>query len=1297
MFGTCYADIIHETGSFKNFLFGRETACEYDRWMSHISEGIAIANYNLYAPWDRQTNGFGAFHQATTTELTHWNNVIDAFVGGRYDAAQDSINANGFPYEVVEFHDTETNRIYYLLRETLNMNFTDNQGTTDPGDDELGGFNYGWGIYVFYPQATAPIAITVVHPNDDYIAAYVAENAFVEWNAMFFQIAGAGREVAWTGTYTNSTSLSDPSRIEATAFNYAYKKFCDKIRQQFGKREMSIQIHSYDWNRHVGYASNQVSAGYFSDCLDLPIRDLSNRHEDMICHGSPVMIPANTIGIHREVKFNDYYAFFNHLYPMVYTNEDTSFVCNTSIDLTGFSENKQAVYTLAGWNDYDVIDPFLHVEMDELPNCYDQTTNNLNWFYGYDPITQTFNLNHVYDHAWAYYAPMIHSLATTLPQMFALNDNQVPTTPTNLQAFSQSYDYVNLKWDRSSDYDFRSYEIMYSTQPITGTNYSLFTRDNDASLASQATSQVSVSGLGFSTEYYFKIRARDYNNNISAESNMIQVMTGPAKISGLTAIGRDHDVSLRWIANVQNGNQGFIIYRKTNEGTYVNIADYTTAANLAGSTTANLVYTYEDGNVQNGEFYTYKITAVNLNNVQYDHNFTVTSSPRPIYYLLAYNSSHTVRDSVMFSINPYATDGSDAYYDVVKPGVPASNYVSAASYEQYWSTNGVYLGQETHADFDLTQSYKVWQIRIKTDRVGQTMIVKLSPNYTRNSEKIYLYNNSSFEYKNIATDSLVYTAPDSNYKSFILYWGNLQPTMSIGSMENRLYQATDIATFSWSAGFNFLVNHYDLYLANDTDSVMVASDLAYNISSYQWSVPQNMTKNGLKLKIQVTGTDGEIRTYTSSYTVGIMPQQIVMATPVGLSMFSNPWSGSSIGSTVAFGAGSELSLYTDPDTYTLTNSFNAGSGYWVNATSPFSYTSTLPIQKTTTSVNLQHGWNLVPNPHMCPYEMKDLKFVLNNVTYNCGELLQQNLISRAIYAYRRGMYQQVDTIYPFESFYMYVYADDRLSLLCQFTPYFPGNPIEPSETGWELKVAANQSGIDKDEVIVGASSVSTDDFDYVYDMPEPPLKPLDTPLQFFIDKNPHNFPNFPYRKLNCEFKQPFESDSVQVDKMWNFTLTVGSTTPVIFSCDKTLFPENYSAQMILGDEYYPLTTGVNYTFTPTEPGTYTGQIQVRNNTTSTHDHAQQLTQKIAVYPNPFNPTTTISFQMNKPGKAEIAIYNVRGQKVRTLMNDNLTSGRHDIQWNGKNDRGREVASGIYFVRLNQGKDQVSVKKIMLLK
>jgi len=53
--------VIEETASLKNFLFGIEVNTAYDNWVSHLSEGIAYPNYNTYAPYDRQTNGFGAF------------------------------------------------------------------------------------------------------------------------------------------------------------------------------------------------------------------------------------------------------------------------------------------------------------------------------------------------------------------------------------------------------------------------------------------------------------------------------------------------------------------------------------------------------------------------------------------------------------------------------------------------------------------------------------------------------------------------------------------------------------------------------------------------------------------------------------------------------------------------------------------------------------------------------------------------------------------------------------------------------------------------------------------------------------------------------------------------------------------------------------------------------------------------------------------------------------------------------------------------------------------------------------
>ena len=84
------------------------------------------------------------------------------------------------------------------------------------------------------------------------------------------------------------------------------------------------------------------------------------------------------------------------------------------------------------------------------------------------------------------------------------------------------------------------------------------------------------------------------------------------------------------------------------------------------------------------------------------------------------------------------------------------------------------------------------------------------------------------------------------------------------------------------------------------------------------------------------------------------------------------------------------------------------------------------------------------------------------------------------------------------------------------------------------------------------------------------------------------------------------------------------------------------------------------------------------------------------YPNPFNPTTTINFSIAKSDLVTLDIYNSRGQKVRTLVNDNLSAGEHNIVWNGKDKNSRSVNSGVYFYKIKSGKF-TSTKKMILLK
>lgn len=86
----------------------------------------------------------------------------------------------------------------------------------------------------------------------------------------------------------------------------------------------------------------------------------------------------------------------------------------------------------------------------------------------------------------------------------------------------------------------------------------------------------------------------------------------------------------------------------------------------------------------------------------------------------------------------------------------------------------------------------------------------------------------------------------------------------------------------------------------------------------------------------------------------------------------------------------------------------------------------------------------------------------------------------------------------------------------------------------------------------------------------------------------------------------------------------------------------------------------------------------------------------ANYPNPFNPMTTISLYMPKQAIATLSIYNLKGQRVKVLSQGTLRKGNCKVRWDGKDDKGHLVGSGIYFARLSSGKE-VSTKKMILLK
>jgi len=1284
--------IIVETGSLAGFMYGSEPACEYDNWISHVAEKIVSPGYNVYAPWDRQTTGFGGFQVPNTTQINNWGTIIDEFLLQNWNNVETLISSGGFPYQVVQFNDTDTGRTYYMLRELINTQVDDN-GTFDPYDDEHGAFDWGWGLYIYNPSGDQRTIITIPHPCDDFMTPTIGYVALTELNAQFMMIAGAGREVAWTNVppYTNSKSISDPTRVNNHPWYPAYTRFANKIRTDSGKREFSLQIHSYDTNLHQGFANVQISAGYQRYCPNVPLRDLSRHKIDIINQSGYLMLPANTIGTHSDVYVNDYYTVQYSVHPFTYSDGEVTVDVNNYLDLPAYSQNVQMNYTLSGWTDYDAFEPFFHVEMDELPDCYTQNDNTYKWFWGWDITTQRWNMDSLFDNAISYYSIWIKDLGEVLGQALAMNDNSAPLPPSNLVVFNQAYSYVTLQWTRADDYDFDTYEILYGPEPIGLANYSIFSRTNDSFLASSHCEQINVTGLSTNSVYYFKIRAKDKNGNYSTLSNEVSTVTSPVNITNFRGIGLDNQVKVKWSVPSQQNNLGFKIYRKLNDGAYFLQDSYLTNTNLAGGI---VNYEWMDNMVTNDNAYTYRLASVNASNVEFTHNVTYTSYPRDYYTLYLSDNSGTRTDSLSFSANPNATSGNDGDYDIVKAAAPGSNFVYAAFWEQYWGQNGTYLQQEVYADFNQETEVRTWPIRVRSDQTATPLTFRIDDTYGRYSEKLYLRDNSNGTMTNLASGPYTFQVTDANYKSFTLYWGNLQPSLSISSLANRVYQGGTNQIFYWSTNFNFLISHYNVSIQNETDSVLVAGQLPNTLTNYNYLFPNNLNMHNCKLVVDAWANDGQRIRQTSSFTFSIVPANNGYVTSPGLQMQGNIWPNSTLTAPDVFGPGT---LAWTMDTYGdwwQINPFIYGFGYWIQKDNPFEYNAGTLVQRDSLAFSMRQGWNIVPNPHLCSYKVKDIRFRISGVYYSFAEMMAQNLISRGVYVYRNGEYVLADEIYPRESFLIKYYGSSLLLSSIVFLPYNNGPDVQPIQPDWVLKLAASQDGSDTDKLEIGSNRLSTDGYDFSYDLPEPPVKPYMDLTRMYL-YHTQGEPGFTDLLLNTEYKTGLSGEEDE-EKIWNFRLEAANANPVNFIVDSSLFPSTYGATIVIGDLQYNIQHGDSFTYNPLMAGIHEGQIIIHNYFTSNQDEVMPALTALKVFPNPFNPQTSIAFNLNKAGNVVVDVYNIKGQHVKQLHSGILEKGRQQLTWNGMDNHNKPSASGIYFTRIRT-KETTQTLKMMLLK
>lgn len=1303
--------ITEETASLRDFMYGSTDETAYDNFYSRVVEGLAEEDYNQYAPWDRQTNGFGTFVLADEEQIENWEEVIEHFMNQDFELAANAVRFYQFPYEVVKFNDTDTGRTYYMLREKLNMEYFDDNGFPDrPEMHQQGSFDYGWGLYIFNPDSKIPIVVNAPHPKDDFITVPISTNAFQDWDARFLMVAGAGREAMWTeqGSFANFKSLSDPTRNDVHPFNTAYRAFCDDIREKFGRQELSVQIHSFDYT-HEDFNSLQIALGSSAGRArypGLPTRDLSGNHLDLINLSPYVIHPANSIGIHDDVLVTDYYSVYYQDHGMYYYHDDYGpLSISKDINLTGVA-GPQYDYTIGAdvWNTFDTFSPFLHVEMEELPSVYPQDMFHYKWLYGFDERTQRWDTENFFTKSNAYYQPWLDAMSELIPYLFEFDDGTPPTPPENLIITLDDGNRIGLRWGRSYDYDFKTYEVLYAQEPIDfeQPNYSSIDRNGLGRLAAQAHTTITFTSLAPDGDYYFAVRARDYNGTVSEPSNIAVRRLGIAEISRLKALGRDGKNIISWRADWQTDNLGFKVLR-AEEGTdqFNVIATYQEYESLAGSEENNRAYEYTDRDVEDGITYEYRIGCIGTDGSDRIFVDTEAATPFPIFTLYFANQDSSVIDSLQFGINRFANNPLDEDYDILKPQAPGSNFIFASTYYRFLIFTRDLLRQ-VNGWFDYTQDIGNWSVRVRTDQLDQPIYVAVSDNFTSDKKNLFLRDMETDIFYDLNRDDVSLAFTGTGFRNYTLYWGNIRPGIDIEDIGNIYVSADDSLDFSWETDIlDFMIESKELYIVDEADSLLLAvfdDDLP---TTFRWHVPEDINIKQADLLVKANLYDEQL-VFNAGAKITSVGKTQRFTGGEGSLMVANPFVDSIYPIDSVFGDDSALYQYSRLSSdYAAADSFRFGRGYWMTSEDDFDYEMSGVLQTGSWEIILHEGWNLLPALLPEDIEAADLIFVFDDQHFSYNQAVKLGFIEEGLYSITNGAYFRIDTIERASAYLLYSNFDDILLI---YEPFHKGGTSVKRKDLWCIAVNVVHGNTDEaDEVIIGSYDGVAEGYSRFYDLPKPPRRPT-TELHFFLRSDIYTHP-FPL--MHSEYKPDLaENDRI---RYWDFGIELDPELeePLLFKMQTDRLPEDYTVHLIIDDYSLRLCEEDPVLFYP-EEDYIVGKIRVTKvpTTDAEKEHVPAVSYLSANYPNPFSLKqeglrsgggTSISFFINQPGTAKIEIFNIRGQRVTKLLDDQLDQGEHLIYWNGRNNSNRYVAAGVYFYRLKLDNEVIGHRKMLIMK
>ncbi|HZY09728.1 MAG TPA: T9SS type A sorting domain-containing protein, partial [Bacteroidota bacterium] len=360
--------------------------------------------------------------------------------------------------------------------------------------------------------------------------------------------------------------------------------------------------------------------------------------------------------------------------------------------------------------------------------------------------------------------------------------------------------------------------------------------------------------------------------------------------------------------------------------------------------------------------------------------------------------------------------------------------------------------------------------------------------------------------------------------------------------------------------------------------------------------------------------------------------------------------------------------------------FRPGEGYWLLKKGPLDISSLniamMPLNiYHEVLIDLHDGWNIIGNPF-------DRVVLAESIKTANG------LSSLTLYHYN-GSYTQSSVMEPFRGYY-YFNGSTPLDSLAIPYPYILGNPPNNvSQMDWQVQLIL-ETDINRDpENFIGIASSANEQLDYL-DQRKPPL---------VFDQG---FLYFPRPEWDGKYSR-FSSDIRPVlseGQIWDFEISNPrkSKGTICFHGIEQI-PSEYDAMLINTHNSIPfdLRLSKEYTFQAvSEKMSFkfiVGKKSFIEGEQSKYIPAQySLAQN---YPNPFNPTTSISYSIPSEGDVRLEIFSVLGDRIVVLAEGRHTPAVYTVLWDGTDQHGNPVASGVYFYQLVAKGSLMQTKKMLL--